>query len=111
MHRTSRRESKPEPFWRDLIDRWKTSGQSIAAYCAAQRVSQATFYSWRKRLTAHSHPTTALPSPTPQFASVRVIPDPTVEVVFPSGLVVRVPIGADAAGVARLVAALQGVPC
>jgi hypothetical protein len=111
MPRTSRRESKPEPFWRDFIERWKTSGQSIAAFCATHRVSQATFYSWRKRLTAHSRPTTALPSPTPTFASVRVIPDPTVEVVFPSGLVVRVPIGADAADVARLVAALQGVPC
>ena len=111
MPRTSRREPKPEPFWRDLIERWKTSGQSIAAFCASHRVSQATFYSWRNRLTAHGRPTTALPSPTPQFAPVRVIPDLTVEVVLPSGLVVRVPIGADAAVVARLVAALQGVAC
>jgi hypothetical protein len=111
MPRTSRRESKSEPFWRELIDCWKTSGQSIAAYCAAQRVSQATFYSWRRRLTAHSRPTTAPPVPTPTFAPVRVVPDPTAEVIFPSGLVVRVPIGADAAAVARLVAALQGVPC
>jgi hypothetical protein len=111
MPRTSRRAPKPEPFWRDLIERWKTSGQSIAAFCASHRVSQATFYSRRKRLTAHSRPTTARPSPTPKFAPVRVIPDPTVEVVFPSGLVVRVPIGADAAVVARLVAAPQGVPC
>src|SRR5579872_3336616 len=42
MPRTSRRESKPEPFWRDLIDRWRISGQSIAAFCAAQRMSKAT---------------------------------------------------------------------
>jgi hypothetical protein len=111
MPRTSRREPKPVPFWRDLIERWKTSGQSIAAFCDTHRVSQATFYSWRKRLTAQSRPTTALPSPTPKFAAVRVVPDPTVEVVFPSGLIVRIPIGDDAAVVARLVAALQGVPC
>ncbi len=93
------------------MDRWKTSGQSIAAFCAAQRVSQATFYSWRKRLTAHSRPTTASPAPTPTFAPVRVVPDPIAEVIFPRGLAVRVPIGADAAVVARLVADLQGVPC
>ena len=108
MPRTSRREPKPEPFWRDLIERWKTSGQCIAAFCATHRVSQATFYSWRKRLAAPGPDTT---TPAPTFAPVRVVPDPTVEVVFPSGLVVRVPIGADAAVVARLVAALQGVPC
>ena len=39
-----------EPYWRDLITRWKVSGQTVAAFCAAHRVSQATFYSWRKRL-------------------------------------------------------------
>jgi hypothetical protein len=111
MSRTSRRELKPERFWRDLIDRWKTSGQSIAAFCAAQRVSQATFYAWRKRLTSHSPRTTSPPSPTSTFAPMRIVPDPTAEVILPSGLVVRVPVGADAAAVARLVTALQGVPC
>jgi hypothetical protein len=45
MFRSTDRRSKPEPFWRDLIDRWKASGQSVAAFCAAHRVSQATFYS------------------------------------------------------------------
>jgi hypothetical protein len=52
MFRSAARRSKPEPFWRDLIDRWKASGQSIAAFCATHRVSQATFYAWRKRLAA-----------------------------------------------------------
>jgi transposase len=108
MSRTPRRYSKPEPYWRDLITRWKVSGQTAAAFCAAHRVSQATFYSWRKRLAAHSPETTA---PAPTFAPVRVVPDPTAEVVLPSGLVVRVPVGADQAAVARLVAALGNVPC
>jgi hypothetical protein len=35
MPRTSRRDPKPEPVWRDLIARWKTSGQTVAAFCAA----------------------------------------------------------------------------
>jgi hypothetical protein len=111
MPRTSRRESKPEPFWRDLIDRWKTSGQSIAAFCAAQRVSQATFYSWHKRLATHGRDTATPAPPAPTFTPVRVVPDPIAEVIFPSGLVVRVPIGADTAAVARLVAALGRAPC
>jgi hypothetical protein len=108
MPRTSRRESKPEPFWRDLIDRWRASGQTVAAFCAAHRVSQATFYSWRKRLATPGPYTTAI---VPTFAPVRVVPDPTAEVVLPGGLIVRVPVSADAAAVARLVTALGGATC
>jgi hypothetical protein len=40
-----------------------------------------------------------------------VIPDPTVEIVVPGGLIVRVPVGADAAAIARLVLALRAAPC
>lgn len=39
MFRSTRRRSKSEPFWRDQIERWKGSGQSVAAFCADHRVS------------------------------------------------------------------------
>jgi transposase-like protein len=111
MPRTTRRDPKPEPFWRDLVARWKTSGQTVAAFCAAHRVSQASFYSWRQRLAARN-PGPATPAPPAvTFAPVRVVPDPTAEVILPTGVVVRVPVGADPVAVARLVAALGGAPC
>jgi hypothetical protein len=47
MPHTTRRDTKPESFWRGLIARWRASGQTVAAFSAAHRVSQATFYSWR----------------------------------------------------------------
>ena len=34
MPRTIHREQKTEPFWRDLIARWRASGQTVAAFCA-----------------------------------------------------------------------------
>jgi hypothetical protein len=108
MFRNTHRQFKPEPFWRDLIDRWKASGQSVAAFCAANRVSQATFYTWRKRLANRTRGTTP---PAPTFAPVRVVPDPTAEVVLPNRLIVRVPATTDPATVARLVAALGGAAC
>ena len=111
MPRTSRRDPKPEPFWRDLIARWRASGQTVAAFCAAHRVSQATFYSWRKRLTTRGAGPTRPALPALAFAPVRVVPDPSAEVILPTGLVVRVPVGADPAAIARLVAALGGAPC
>ena len=108
MVRSTLRHFKPEPFWRNLIDRWKTSGQSVAAFCAANRVSPATFYSWRKRLATRGRDTAAR---APTFAPVRVVPDPTADVILPNGLIVRVPVGTEPTAVARLVAALGGDTC
>jgi transposase-like protein len=108
MFRSTDRRSKPEPFWRDLIDRWKASGQSVATFCAAHRVSQATFYAWRKRLAARARSTART---APAFAAVRVVPDATAEVILTTGLVVRVPIGTDPITVARLIAAIEGGAC
>jgi hypothetical protein len=111
MPRTSRRDPKPESFWRDLIARWKTSGQAVATFCATHRVGQASFYSWRQRLAARNSEPTAPAPPAATFAPLRVVPDPTAEVILPTGLIVRVPVGADPAAVARLVAALGSPPC
>jgi hypothetical protein len=107
----NRRARKPEPFWLDLITRWNNSGQSVAAFCAARGVSQASFYAWRKRLIARGKVPTASAPPPPSFAAVRVVPGIPIEVVLPTGMVVRVPAESDPAAVARLVAALGGGPC
>jgi hypothetical protein len=113
MPKTRRRRADSEQYWRDTIAAWEESGQSLSAFCTDRGIGQATFYAWRRRLARRDPaPCPAAPAaPIPSFAAVRVIPDPTVEVVLPVGLVVRVPGGADPAAVARLVAALGGAPC
>ena len=45
------------------------------------------------------------------FVPVRVVPDTIVEVIFPAGWQLRVPLAADAGQVARLVHALGARPC
>ena len=97
-----------DQFWRDTITAWKESGQSVRAFCAARGVSQATFFARRREL---ADPNVRPAAPSPAFAAIRVVPDPTAEVVLPTGLVVRVPVGTDPAVVARLVAALGGAVC
>jgi hypothetical protein len=110
---TRRRSPSSVQFWRDTIHAWKASGQSVRAFCASRGLSEPTFYAWRRELTDREPlTTTGTPSePPPTFAAVRVIPDTTVEVVLPAGLVLRVPAGADPTAVARLVAALGGQSC
>ena len=36
--------------WRDLVDRWRRSGLSVAEFCRQQRISQPSFFA--KRATA-----------------------------------------------------------
>jgi len=38
--------------WREIISAQPTSGLSIAAYCRQQRISQPSFFIWRRRLAA-----------------------------------------------------------
>lgn len=71
-------------------------------------MSEARFFARRRELAGRDQ--SRQPAPAPSFVAVRVIPEPTAEVVLPAGLVVRVPVGADPAAVARLVAALGGAP-
>lgn len=113
MPKTRLRHADREQFWRDTIAAWKASGQSVRAFCKARGVAEATFFARKRELAddGRSPRPAAGSTPDPSFAPVRVIPDPTIEVVLPDGLVVRVPAGADPAAVARLVHALEGGPC
>ena len=113
MPKTRRRHADREQFWRDTIAAWKESGQSVRAFCTARGVAEATFFARRRELAnrGRSPRPVATHGPNTSFAAVRVIPDPTIEIVLPAGLLVRIPDGADPTAVARLVAALGGRPC
>jgi len=66
----------------------RTAGLTVAAFCAAEGVSAPAFYQWKRQLTRR-----APPADTPTVVPVRLTtPDPTaavVEVVLPSGALVR----------------------
>ncbi len=112
MPKARRRNQAREQFWRDTVAAWRQSGQSVRAFCAARGVSEATFFARRRELIDRAPlPQPPAPAPAAPFVPVNVVPDPTAEVVLPGGLIVRVPVAADPAAVARLVAALGGGPC
>ena len=77
-------------------------------------MSEPSFYAWRRTLQARERERErqrpASPS-GPTLVPVRVVPDVPVEVVLPTGLVIRVPAGADVHSVAKLVAALGSASC
>ena len=73
--------------WRRILQRQQVSGLTVAAYCRRARLSQPSFYAWRRRLRGEV-----------TFAEVKVSPAPTekaVETVAadPGGIELRLPAG------------------
>jgi hypothetical protein len=76
--------------WSERLRRWKSSGLSIVEFCRQERISQPSFFHWRKRLKQEA--STAVGKP--QF--VELLPpawtEPVdVKISLPGGAVVHVP--------------------
>lgn len=99
-------------FWRDLVERQRTSGLNIARFCADAGVSQNSFYVWKKRVLATAQQDrAAMPRRKHQrkkamaksLVPVRVIPDvrlqppiaQAIEIAWPNGIALRVAPGCD----------------
>lgn len=59
--------------WRERMTRFDLSTAKVAEFCAAEGVSVASFYAWRRKLTEASA-STAQPATTPKVASSRAAP-------------------------------------
>jgi hypothetical protein len=82
----------------------------VRAFCAGRGLQEASFYGWRRTLRERDRQRPAVRR-RPTLVPLRVVPDAVLEVVLPAGLVVRLPAGADAVVVAKLVAALGATSC
>lgn len=105
------RKRNPERIqvWRERIDAWKQSGLTINAFCRERKLTRSNFDRWRRILAAeNSGPTRGT---TPAFVPLRVVSEPVVEVVLPSGVVVRLPESTAPETVTRLVVAVGAARC
>ena len=98
--------------WRAIFAEHRRSGLSIVAFCQSRTINKSGFYRWRNILEPLDLPGA---EPTPAFVPLRVVPEavavPVVEVILPSGIRLRVPLGSDASQVASLARALGANPC
>jgi transposase len=105
----SRRNPERVRTWRDLVDTWKRSGQTINAFCRDRMLTRSNFDRWRRILAAERGVPTR--GAARAFVPVRVIAEPMAEVVLRSGVVVRLPLTSTSATVTRLVAAVGAAAC
>ena len=88
--------------WRERLERFESSGQSGAAFCRDEGVSQASFYKWRKRLGEAAEAPSLL-----AFIEVEPTQPAVFEVVLRSGIMVRVPERHDAKALEQLLDVLE----
>ncbi len=119
------RDLGKERFWRQVLHRWQQSGRTVRDFCTAHRLSEQSFYSWRRTIAARDHEGAAGQPPRRRatrskanqrravFVPVRVVgAAAALEVVLGDGRVVRVPTGFDAVALRQLLAVLEEArPC
>ena len=103
-----RRSPERVRLWRDVLDAWKRSGQTINAFCRDRKLTRSNFDRWRRILAAE--PTRSKPSSS-TFVPLRVVAEPMAEVVLPSGVMLRLPLTSTPDAVTRFVAAVGAASC
>ena len=114
--RPARSRAAARAAWAERLARFPGSRLSPAQFCAAEGVSLPSFYSWKRRLAAEALGPDAGQAPGldtgPRLLPVRLqAPAAPVEVVLPSGAVLRLTPGCDLAFVRLLLEALGALPC
>jgi hypothetical protein len=111
----SRPGRRPDPAtrhrWQQRLARFRKSGLAVADFCERERISTASFYAWRRRLLADTAPNTA---DEPRLVPVRLVTpraSAPVELLLPSGMVLRLSPEIDLAWLRQLLSVLGVAPC
>jgi hypothetical protein len=120
---SAKRALTPNPAIRGraLIEDWQRSGLSRSAFARERQVGAHLVSYWAKRLGVLKPPSPAAAT-TADFIQVPLVPaelatpafatvSPSIEILFPRGVVVRVRPGIDAAFLHLVVTALEHVRC
>ena len=97
-------------LWQELIKRQQASGQSIERFCVQEKLSQGTFYAWKRRLREGRGESARTPA-RQALVPVQIVNDQSastanLEVQWPNGVLLRVQ-GCEARMVKAVVATIS----
>lgn len=85
--------SGKEALWQGRVRRFRRSGQTVREFCAAEEVSTASFYQWRRRLAQRRPPRADVAGRASAFQAVRVrAVVSAISVHLPGGARIDVPV-------------------
>ncbi len=106
---------RPDPAtrqrWQQRLDRYRKSDLTVASFCKREGISTASFYTWRRRLSADS---TLPAADTSRLVPVRLVTpatDAPVELLLPSGIILRLTSDANVVWLRQLLGLLGVNPC
>ena len=114
MAHGQQRNPDKEQFWRDVMTRWRDSGLTVRAFCRRQRLSEPSFYGWRRELAQRDQQAPSADAVTFVPLTVRHEPAPAelpLEVVLGNGRRLRLSVGVAASAVRDLLAVLEETSC
>jgi hypothetical protein len=114
----SNQSSEKQLYWREMINRQAGSGVSVRQFCVAERVSEPSFYAWRRKLgkakgvVKRSRTSSRRPSGArngQEFIPLKLLEaSGAVEVVHPLGYRIRVTGEVNARDLERVLDVLDG---
>jgi hypothetical protein len=122
------RNSKKEQEWRERVQRWQQSGESVRAFCRREGLHESAFFAWRRELARRRQERQAVRTerkqvkPSTPAKPIRFLPvqvavedrtgDPGgVEILLDAGRAIRVRPGFDRQTLAEVLAILEASPC
>jgi hypothetical protein len=107
-----------EQFWRDVVKRHSASGLGVRAFCQRERLTESSFFAWRRTLAERDNETNSVTpakrrAPTKQPAFLPILLNDSgqqhgaITIELSGGHVLRLPASISAERLAELVAALE----
>lgn len=112
MSKAKKADTDLRQFWAMVLETFETSGLSVRRFCQQEGLSEASFYSWRKRLRTHPKPKTNKgPSQPDSFIQVSMPPvkSEALELILASGHTLRIPSDIDREFLAGVLSAIKQV--
>ena len=105
-------DTDQQQFWRMAIETWKTSGLSVRQFCANEKLTEASFYAWRKKLTGDDNEEKKQDTPKPcepEFIEVAITQNnpAAIEFFLTSGNTLKIPVGVDAKTLTTVISVLH----
>jgi len=104
------RDLGKEEFWRGVVERWRRSGLSVAAFCRREDLAACSLHWWRQELKRRdSENSPFLPV---QVAGVLSASSKNeIEIVLTSGRRISIPPGFDAQTLRQVLGVLEEPAC